>query len=227
MPAIHLHAGEASGDLLPGPGAAAGAALKKSVLELGGSDPFIVLDDADLDSAAQAAVEPRFLNAGQTCVAAKRVIAVEAIADDLTAKMLERIRALSVGDRLSFETDMGPLARNDLRTNLTRHVDQSVAAGAQVLLEGGSSDGRGWFFTPTVLTGVSGTMPVIAEEDRARALTGSLESGSVFINAKTISDPSLPFGGIKQSGYGRELSSWGIHEFTNVQAVSVGDPHPA
>jgi succinate-semialdehyde dehydrogenase/glutarate-semialdehyde dehydrogenase len=241
--------------------AAAGAALKKSVLELGGSDPFVVLADAELDAAAAAAVQSRFLNAGQTCIAAKRVIAVEAVADELFAKVVERTRALNVGEPLLDETDIGPLAREDLRTNLERQVRESVAAGAQVVHEGGRLDRRGWFFAPTIVTSVTPGMPLVDEEtfgpvavllrapdpeaaielanatdyglgadlwtrdlDRARVLAGSLESGSVFINGKTLSDPPLPFGGVKRSGYGRELSSWGIREFSNVQAVSVNSP---
>ncbi len=241
--------------------AAAGAALKKTVLELGGSDPFVVLADADLDAAATAAVQSRFLNAGQTCIAAKRVIAVEAIADQLFAKVIERTTALTVGDPMLAGTDIGPLARNDLRVNLERQVAQSVAAGGRIISDGGRLERPGWFFTPVILTDVTPTMPVVKQEtfgpvavllrapdtdaaialandtayglgsdlwtsdlDRAEELAGSLESGSVFINGKTLSDPPLPFGGVKQSGYGRELSSWGIREFSNVQAVSVRLP---
>jgi succinate-semialdehyde dehydrogenase/glutarate-semialdehyde dehydrogenase len=242
--------------------AAAGASLKKTVLELGGSDPFVVLADADVDSAATAAVQSRFMNAGQTCVAAKRMIVVESIADEFIARLIERTARLRVGDPLLADTDMGPLARADLRDNLERQVEQSVRAGAHVALEGGRRHGPGWFFSPVVFTDVRFDMPVVAEEtfgpvavvlhardtdhavemandtvyglgadlwtgdlERAQVLAASLEAGSVFINGKTLSDPPLPFGGVKQSGYGRELSSWGIREFTNVQAVSVGHPH--
>jgi succinate-semialdehyde dehydrogenase/glutarate-semialdehyde dehydrogenase len=243
--------------------AAAGAALKKTVLELGGSDPFLVLADADLDAAATAAVQSRFLNAGQTCIAAKRLIAVEPIADEFLAKFVERVASLNVGDPLLPDTDMGPLARQDLRANLRRQVAQSLRAGAHVAFAGDPIVRRGWFFPPIVITNATPGMPVVTEEtfgpvavilrahdadeavmmandtvyglgadlwtadlDRARGLAASIEAGSVFINRKTLSDPPLPFGGVKQSGYGRELSSWGIREFANVQAISVDDPRP-
>jgi succinate-semialdehyde dehydrogenase/glutarate-semialdehyde dehydrogenase len=243
--------------------AAAGAALKKSVLELGGSDPFVVLADADLDAAATAAVQSRFLNAGQTCIAAKRIIAVEPIADALLARIVDRVGALRIDDPLLDGTDLGPLAREDLRVNLERQVEASLAAGAGIALEGGRMERRGWFFSPVVLTGAGPDTPVVCEEtfgpvavvlrapdtdaaiavandtvyglgadlwtadlERGRELAVSLEAGSVFINGKTLSDPPLPFGGVKNSGYGRELSSWGIREFVNVQAVSVNGANP-
>ncbi len=241
--------------------AAAGASLKKTVLELGGSDPFLVLADAALDAATTAAVQSRFMNAGQTCIAAKRFIVVEPIADEFVSRVIERVAALRVGNPLAAETDMGPLAREDLRANLERQVRESIDAGARVALEGGALDRPGWFYAPVVLTHVASGMPVVEEEtfgpvavilratdvadairiandtvyglgadlwtsdlERARVLAAMLESGSVFINGKTLSDPPLPFGGVKGSGYGRELSTWGIREFANVQAVSVSDP---
>jgi succinate-semialdehyde dehydrogenase/glutarate-semialdehyde dehydrogenase len=241
--------------------AAAGASLKKTVLELGGSDPFVVLADADIDAAAAAAVRSRFLNAGQTCIAAKRMIIEEPVADEFISKLIQRTAALSVGDPLLVDTDIGPLARRDIRENLERQVTQSLEAGAYTAFVGDRHEGPGWFFAPTVLTDVRNDMPVVNEEtfgptavilrardagaaiemandtvyglgadlwscdlERAQAIAPLLEAGNVFVNGTTISDPALPFGGVKQSGYGRELSVWGIREFTNVQAVSVSTP---
>ncbi|MGZ3664839.1 MAG: NAD-dependent succinate-semialdehyde dehydrogenase [Ktedonobacterales bacterium] len=247
---------------------ASGHALKKTVLELGGSDAFIVLEDADLDGAAQTAARARFQNAGQSCIAAKRFIVVEAVADAFEQKFVEAASAIRVSDSLDHATQMGPMSRADLRDALDRQVRESVAQGAQVALGGKPMDGPGAFYPPTILTHVTPQMPVFREETfgpvaavirardtehaialandsifglggnlwtqdiaRGRQLARRIESGAVFINGMTASDPRLPFGGVKHSGYGRELSSFGIREFVNVQTVWIGPaattPQPA
>lgn len=237
----------------------AGAALKKSVMELGGSDPFIVLPDADLGGAVEFAVKSRFQNTGQSCIAAKRFLVAEEIADDFRDRFVKAVAALKVGNPREKDTQIGPLAREDLRENLERQVRQSEAMGARVLTGGRPVDGPGFFYQPTVLDDVTTEMPVFTEEtfgpvapvfrvrdvEEALALandsqyglgadlwTGDgergvdiarrIESGSVFINGMVFSDPRLPFGGVKRSGFGRELSTFGIHEFTNVQTIWVG-----
>ncbi len=239
--------------------AASGQFLKKNVLELGGSDAFIVLEDADLDGAAKMAVRARFQNTGQSCIAAKRFIVVEAVADEFERKFVEEAAKLKVGDPMDRETQVGPMARGDLREALVKQVEQSVQMGAHVALGGKSLDRKGYFYAPTILTHVTMEMPVFREEtfgqaaavirardnnhaielandsqfglggnlwtsniDRARQLARRIESGGVFINGMTASDPRLPFGGVKHSGYGRELSWFGIREFVNVQTVWIG-----
>jgi acyl-CoA reductase-like NAD-dependent aldehyde dehydrogenase len=239
--------------------AASGHALKKNVLELGGSDAFIVLEDADLDGAAKMAVRARFQNTGQSCIAAKRFIVVEEVADEFERRFVEEAAKLKVGDPMHRETQVGPVARGDLRDALAKQVDQSVRMGAKVALGGKALDQKGYFYAPTILTHVTTDMPVFREEtfgpaaavirardtdhalelandsqfglggnlwtsniDRARQLARRLESGGVFINGMTASDPRLPFGGVKHSGYGRELSWFGIREFVNVQTVWIG-----
>lgn len=242
--------------------AGAGRALKKTVLELGGSDPFVVLADADLGAAAKAAAASRFLCSGQVCIAAKRIIVHKDVADDFQALFLDEVRTLTIGDPMLACTTLGPLARADLLDTIERQVNEAVEAGAQVLLEGGRAGHDGWFFKPTVLTGVNRDMAVYAEEtfgpvaiillaeddddavriandteyglgasvwsqDRQRALDlgKRIESGALFINAVVGSDPRIPFGGIKRSGYGRELGAAGIREFTNMRTVWVaGNP---
>ena len=239
-------------------GATAGRALKKCVLELGGSDPFLVLADADLEVAAVAAARARFLNGGQSCIAAKRFIVEEPAADEFEGRFAAAVAALPVGDPLDPATRVGPLARADLLDALERQVGASVAAGAKVLLGGGRLKGPGWFHAPTVLTGVTPEMPVFREEtfgpvaavvraadeeaavelandtpyglgasvwtrdtERAQRLGRRVESGSLFVNAVVASDPRLPFGGVKRSGYGRELAAVGIREFTNIRTFWV------
>lgn len=232
-------------------GAAVGRAAKPSVLELGGSDPFVVLADADVEAAAAAGVRARFHNAGQSCVCAKRFIVHESVADEFTRLFVEAARALVVGDPTDSATTMGPLARPDLRDALHRQVRESVAAGAELRLGGDAMPGPGSFFEPTVLTGTGPGMPVFDEEtfgpvaaiaaarddDHAVELAGAtiyglalsvwgepehavtvarrITSGAAFVNAVTASDPRLPFGGTKRSGYGRELAEAGLLGFSH------------
>ncbi len=239
--------------------AQAGRALKKTVLELGGSDPFIVLADADLEGAVEYAVRARYQNSGQSCIAAKRFIVEEAVADRFERDFTAAVGRLRVGDPTERETQVGPLARADLRATLERQVRESVAQGARVLVGGEAPDRPGYYYAPTVLAGVRPEMPVFREEtfgpvaavirardgedalalannseyglggnlwtgdiERGKALARRVESGGVFINGMTASDPRLPFGGVKHSGYGRELSSFGVREFVNVQTIWVG-----
>ena len=239
--------------------AAAGSVLKKAVLELGGSDPFIVLADADLEGAVEFAVKARYQNTGQSCIAAKRFIVVEEIADEFERRFADSVRALPVGNPLDRQTRVGPLAREDLLDELDRQVLESVQAGARIATGGQRLDRPGYFYAPTVLTEVQPEMPAFREEtfgpvaavirvgdeeravelandspyglggnlwtrdnERGKQLARRIESGNVFINGMTASDPRLPFGGVKESGYGRELSHFGIREFTNVQTIWVG-----
>jgi succinate-semialdehyde dehydrogenase/glutarate-semialdehyde dehydrogenase len=237
----------------------AGRHLKKQVLELGGSDPFIVLADADLDSAAATAVRARNQNNGQSCIAAKRFIVEEPIADEFTQKFAAAVKALRVGDPMQRDTNIGPLARGDLRDALIEQVEKSVARGAHTVVGGHPVKGKGFFYAPTVLDGVNDDMPAFREEvfgpvaavirasdahdairlandteyglgsalwtgntERAKDLARHIQAGSVFVNGMVASDPRLPFGGIKRSGYGRELSAYGIKEFVNIQTVWIG-----
>jgi len=237
----------------------AGRAVKKTVLELGGSDPYIVLRDADLETAALTAAKARFQNAGQSCIAAKRFLVEAPVAGEFERRFAEAIRALRVGDPMDPSTQVGPLAREDLREALERQVAASIRLGARVVVGGKRIAGKGWFYEPTLLADVTEEMPVLKEEtfgpvaallsvrdaedalrvanrspyglgaslwtadlDRARALARRIESGSVFINGMVASDPRLPFGGVKRSGYGRELSSFGIREFVNIQTIWIG-----
>lgn len=239
--------------------ATSGHVLKKNVLELGGSDAFIVLEDADLDGAAQTAVRARFQNTGQSCIAAKRFIVVESVADAFVQKFVEAASTLQVGDPMDRKTQIGPMARGDLRESLEQQVQASVKMGAKVVLGGTRLEGKGYFFAPTIVTDVTPEMSLFREEtfgpvaavirardaehavelandsifglggnlwtrniERGRTLARRLESGGVFINGMTASDPRLPFGGVKRSGYGRELSSFGIREFVNIQTVWIG-----
>ncbi|MBW4593543.1 MAG: NAD-dependent succinate-semialdehyde dehydrogenase [Brasilonema angustatum HA4187-MV1] len=239
--------------------AASGKQIKKTVLELGGSDPFIVLESADLEAAVATATTARMLNNGQSCIAAKRFIVVETIADKFEKLLLEKFQALKVGDPMESETDLGPLATPDIIKDLDQQVQTGVKNGAKVLTGGHAlSDRPGNFYPPTILTNISPDNPVAQEEffgpvamlfrvpdidaaikianatpfglgasawttnsqERDR-LIEEIEAGSVFINGMVKSDPRLPFGGIKRSGYGRELSIQGIHEFVNVKTVWV------
>ncbi len=231
--------------------------IKKVVLELGGSDPFIVLKDADLDRACSVGVQSRMLNAGQVCIAAKRFIVVEAIYDDFVEQHKKYLENISLGDPMDPATQMGPLARPDLRASIEKQVDESIQMGARLIC-GGKEQAKPPFFSPTLLTDVSKGMPVYDEETfgpvsvvikardeqeaiqiandspfglgcsiwtddlpMARQLASQVESGAVFINGMTKSDPRLPFGGIKESGYGRELGSYGIKEFLNIKTIWI------
>jgi succinate-semialdehyde dehydrogenase/glutarate-semialdehyde dehydrogenase len=237
----------------------AGKQIKKTVLELGGSDPFIVMPSADLDAAVTTAVTARMLNNGQSCIAAKRFIVVEAIADKFEKQLLEKFQALKIGDPMKPETDLGPLATPNILKDLDYQVKESVKSGAKVLIGGQPlADRQGNFYPPTILTDIPPGTPADQEEffgpvallfrvadidaaiiaanatpfglgasawttnelERDRLIC-EIEAGAVFINGLVKSDPRLPFGGIKRSGYGRELSSQGIHEFVNVKTVWV------
>lgn len=237
-------------------GAQAGAALKKCVLELGGSDPFIVLNDADLDLAVRAAVTGRYQNTGQVCAAAKRFIIEEGIADDFTRRFVAAVAALKMGAPDREENDIGPMARFDLRDELHQQVQATLAQGATLLLGGEKISGEGNYYTPTVLSHVTQTMTAFRQElfgpvaamtvakDAEHALqlandsdfglsatvftanetlavrfSRELECGGVFINGFSASDARVAFGGVKKSGFGRELSHFGLHEFCNVQTV--------
>lgn len=236
----------------------AGAVLKKCILELGGSDPFIVLADADLDEAVKAATVGRFQNSGQICVAAKRIIVEESVLDVFTEKFLTAVKALKIGDPLAEDTYIGPMARYDLRDELDGQVQATLAEGARLLLGGHKVPGAGNYYEPTVLTDVRPGMTSFVEElfgpvaslisardvehavelanDSEFGLAGSvwtadvalakdmasrLETGGVFINGYTASDARVPIGGVKKSGFGRELSHFGLHEFCNAQTVWV------
>ncbi len=239
--------------------ALAGRQIKKTVLELGGSDPFIVLADANLEKAVKTAVQARMINAGQSCIAAKRFIVVEALLSQFEQQMTEQMRALKIGNPLEETTDVGPLARKDLVDELHQQVKRSVEQGAKLLLGGQPQAGIGNYYQPTVLTNVQKGMAVYEEEtfgpvaaiipvkdedealavandsqfglgaslwtenlEKAKTLAKEIQAGSVFINGMVKSDPRLPFGGVKKSGYGRELSHYGIKEFVNIKTIWIG-----
>jgi len=238
--------------------AVAGAVVKKVVLELGGSDPFVVLRDADLDAAAKPAAQERCMNAGQSCIAAKRFIVEGPVHDAFLAAFADAMARLKVGDPLDEETEIGPLARADLREDLHRQVRESVAKGAKIVLGGGPIAGPGAYYEPTILTEVGAGMPVYGEEvfgpvaavvrakdereairiandtryglgasvwtqdmERGLRLAAEMDAGMVAVNRRVQSDPRLPFGGVKASGYGRELGPHGIREFVNAKTIVV------
>ena len=237
---------------------AAGSEIKKTVLELGGSDPFIVLDDADLDNCINMAVQARMINTGQSCIAAKRFIVTERILEEFEKKQTQNMQSLSVGDPLAADSQVGPLARPDLVDDLDVQVKKSIEKGARLLCGGKRIAGPGFYYEPTVLSQVKRGMPVYHQETfgpvmaiipvkdtheaievandsefglgaslwsqdlvNAEKLARQIETGAVFINGMVKSDPRLPFGGIKKSGYGRELAEYGIKEFVNIKSVWI------
>jgi succinate-semialdehyde dehydrogenase/glutarate-semialdehyde dehydrogenase len=240
--------------------AIAGRAIKKCVLELGGSDPFIVMPSADLESALATAVKARTQNSGQSCIAGKRFLIADLIYDEFVSQFREKMRALRVGDPLDEATEIGPLATSSIRAGVHEQVRKSLAAGAKLLEGGEPLEGKGNYYPPTVLSEIPREAPAYREEvfgpvaslfkvrDAAAAIelanesefglgasvwtndvnerklfTDELECGMVFVNALVASDPHLPFGGVKRSGYGRELSSLGIREFMNAKTVVHND----
>lgn len=238
--------------------ATCGKQLKKTVMELGGSDPFIVLKDADIDEAVNVGVTARLLNNGQSCIAAKRFILVNDIADEFEAKFVQKMKVIKIGDPMESETELGPIAREDLLEELDTQIQQSIKQGATLLCGGKRLKQKGYYYPATVISNVQKEMVAYNEElfgpaaiiirakneadairiandsqfglgaslwtediDRAQILATKIEAGSVFINGLVKSDPRLPFGGIKISGYGRELSHYGIKEFVNIKTVWV------
>ena len=244
--------------------AIAGRELKRSVMELGGSDPFIVLDDADVPEAARVGCLSRFTNAGQACINAKRFIVVDSVADEFEEALATAVRKLKVGDPLDPETQIGPLADRRFVTTLRGQVESSIEAGATLRAGGFVDDEPGTFVNPILLTGVTRRMRVFREEvfgpvasvirvpdeqtavsvandspyglgasvwtkdtERGHRVAEQIDAGMVFVNAQTVSDGRLPFGGVKRSGYGRELGEWGIREFTEVKSIAVVTPQTA
>ncbi len=241
-------------------GAESGKVIKKSVLELGGSDPFVVLEDADLEKAVSVGIQARIQNNGQSCIAAKRFILVRTIANAFIERFVEEMKNLKMGDPMDPEVQLGPIARADLRDQLHDQVERSIAAGARLLLGGVIPQNSGFFYPPTVLTDVTPGMAVFDEEtfgpvaamviaedeedalrlanlsryglggavftqdlERGERFALRMECGNAFVNGMVKSDPRLPFGGVKESGYGRELSEFGIREFTNVKTIWIGN----
>lgn len=238
--------------------AQAGRAIKPVILELGGSDPMIVLEDADIDAALEAAVRGRFQNTGQSCIAAKRIIIEAPIYDVFIRRFASKVSELTCDDPIFDSTDIGPLARADLRDELERQVRETIGYGARCVLGGDKRSGRGYFFEPTVLADVTETMVPFREElfgpvaslsvaqdaddairlanlspfglgasiwttpERGRTLAPRIEAGHVAINQVNSSDPRVPFGGIKNSGVGRELSTYGLKAFANIKTVLLG-----
>jgi succinate-semialdehyde dehydrogenase / glutarate-semialdehyde dehydrogenase len=237
----------------------AGSLIKKTVLELGGSDPYVILEDADLEKAADTCVTSRLINGGQSCIAAKRFIVVKDIYNDFRDLFVDKMKKKKMGDPFDVSNDLGPQARNNLRDELNNQVVRSVKKGAEILLGGKVPDMKGAYYPPTVLDKVKKGMPayddelfgpvaaLIKAEDETRAFEiandsifglgaavftkdekrgeriakEELNSGNCFVNSFVKSDPRLPFGGVKESGYGRELSHFGIHEFVNIKTVYV------
>ena len=245
-------------------GEAAGRALKKTVLELGGSDPFIVMPSADIPRAAKTAVTARMINNGQSCIAAKRFIVHASVYDEFVDRFVTGVAALKVGDPMKPETEVGPLATSSIQDELAEQVDKSVSLGARVLHGGKKLDGAGYYYAPTVLVDVPRSSPADQEElfgpvasvwkvtdiDEAIEIANStrfglgasawtenpaererfirdIQSGLVFINGMVASEAALPFGGVKDSGYGRELSDFGILEFVNIKSVKLSAPESA
>ncbi len=239
---------------------AAGRALKKTVLELGGSDPFVILEDADSEAIAPFAVKARFINTGQSCLCAKRFIVADNLIDDFEGRIKTLVEGLKLGDPLDPSTQLGPLAKKAFVDDIDKQVQDSIAMGARLVTGGHRIDGPGNFYAPTILADVTPEMPVFNQETfgPVLALVGAnsseqaiklanttqyglaasiwtkdpsigvklgadIASGALFVNGVVASDPRLPFGGVKLSGYGRELSIEGLHEFMNVRAVWIGN----
>lgn len=253
--AVSLTGGTIAGQRIA---ATAGKYLKKTVMELGGSDPFIVLADADLEASSSEAVQSRTLNTGQSCISAKRFILEKTIADVFLEKFVAKMKALKVGDPMDTSTQMGPVAREDLLLEVHGQVERSVQMGATALLGGRRIDRTGSFYEPSILTDLKAGMPAYDEEifgpvasviiaeneadairianssmyglggsvwttdlEKGERVAQEVESGAVFVNKMVRSDPRLPFGGVKQSGFGRELGSYGIKEFVNIKTIVV------
>ena len=241
----------------------ASSRLKKVVLELGGSDPFIVLDDADVEAASTGAVAGRFINNGQSCICAKRFFVARKIADEFLDRFISKTKSLKVGDPLSPETDVGPLVREESLHKLDRQVKDSIKMGAKVQLGGERLKRKGFFYAPTILTEVEPAMPVMKEETfgpaapvmivkdddeavryannsefglgssvwsrdirRAEKVARQIAAGMVTVNNIVVSDPRMPFGGVKESGIGRELSRYGMLEFTNIKSIRLYEKSP-
>src|SRR3989344_3219881 len=236
----------------------AGKNLKKVVLELGGSDPFIVLEDADIEFAAKNAVTGRTINSGQSCIAAKRFIVMKSVADEFSKKFAEATNALIVDDPMDMKTDVGPLVNKDGLTQIEMQVHDAVGKGAMILAGGKRLERKGYFYKPTVLSNIKNNMKVVTEEvfgpvapiiivndeeeaikvannsefglgasiwtkdeNKGLEIAKQIEAGDVFINSVVKSDPRMPFGGIKKSGIGRELSKYGLKEFVNIKGINV------
>jgi succinate-semialdehyde dehydrogenase/glutarate-semialdehyde dehydrogenase len=258
--AVTLTGSEGAGRSVAG---VAGKNLKKSVMELGGSDPFVVMPSADLEQAVSTAVTARMINNGQSCIAAKRFIIHEKIYEEFLKRFVAEVSAIRVGDPMDEKTQLGPLATGAIRDGLDEQVKTSVAAGARLLTGGKKLEGEGYFYAPTVLADIPPSAPAAQEElfgpvasvfkakdlaDAIRIANGTsfglgasawtrdaaerdtfvaeMESGLLFINGMVVSDPRLPFGGVKHSGFGRELGEFGIREFVNIKSVRVVDGQP-
>lgn len=241
-------------------GQRAASQLKKCVLELGGSDPFIILDDANVEKAANGAVKGRFINCGQSCIASKRFFVAKKVADEFIEKFVHNTSRLSIGDPMNVENDIGPLVNKDALENITGIVNDAKAKGANILLGGERVGSKGYYYKPTILTGITPEMRIAKEEtfgpvapitifedekdairlandsefglggsiwtenlNKAESMSRQIESGIVTVNNVVISDPRIPFGGIKQSGFGRELSRYGMLEFVNIKSVRFYD----
>ena len=241
-------------------GKRASSLLKKCVLELGGSDPFIVLEDADIEKAANGAVKGRFINCGQSCIASKRFFVSKKIADKFIESFVKQASRLKVGDPMTLENDIGPLVNKEALDNISSIVENAKNKGAEILLGGSKIDGKGHYYSPTILTNIKPDMRVATEETfgpvapitvvedeneainlandiefglgasiwtedlkKAEKLSRQIESGIVSVNNVVISDPRIPFGGIKHSGFGRELSRYGMLEFVNIKSVRFYD----
>lgn len=234
--------------------------LKKTVLELGGSDPFIVCEDADIEKASTGAVKGRFINCGQSCIASKRFIVVKVVADEFTEKFVQKTEKLKVGDPLSDDTDIGPVVNAKSLENMEGIVSRTIKSGAELLTGGERADDKGYFFRPTIFKNVLPNMEIAQEEvfgpiapiitasdekeamkiandskfglgaciwtqdlEEAERLSEMVESGIVTVNSMVVSDPRVPFGGVKNSGFGRELSRYGMLEFVNIKSVRFYD----